>query len=108
MFSTHWLHKMCTVLANHSLHRATNLKLRGGTGRFKFFFAFHRDVPHGHFDDRETWYSLAVTRPVRTEALLKSFGRLQHLYCTRAMLCSETILVSYYDVTHDSQTVIGQ
>ena len=44
----------------------------------KFFFTVHRDVPHGHFDDRETWYSLAVTRPVRTEALLKSFGRVQH------------------------------
>ena len=26
MFSTHWLHKMCTMVANHSLHCATNLK----------------------------------------------------------------------------------
>ena len=25
MFSTHWPHKMCTVVANHSLHCATNL-----------------------------------------------------------------------------------
>ena len=62
--------------------------LRGGTGKrrrenlcnylLKVFLTVHRDVSHGHFDDRETWYSLAVTRAVRAEALLKSFGRLQY------------------------------